>query len=277
MPLFGGKGKARRVAAEAFAQANGLRFSDDDTFGLYALPIELFTRTQHNACSNIVYGAWKGQNMWTFDLAQRDVHGPDRFRCAATPLPTETPHIEIRRTSALWQIGNKLGVEGQDLSFESPEFNQEFRVSTEDAKFGYDLVSEQMMAWLLGAPKDWRFAVSRNYAVAYEPMDDADTAFSSEPLDVMKGFWDNLPSVLASLYQLKGPLIPVNATAGVPGELGQLLSQALGALGAIESGKAPGAGVTEIQAGPGVTEVTIDPAGEVTVRRTGSDPRRSSP
>jgi hypothetical protein len=273
MPSFGGRDRARRDAAMAFAQANGLQFSERDTFGLFALPIELFTRTQRNACSNIVYGAWKGQNMWAFELQQRDVHGPDRFRCAATPLPTECPHIEVRRTTELWRMGNKLGVEGQDLSFESAEFNREFRVSTEDAKLGYDLVTEQMMAWLLGAPKEWRFAVSRNYAVAYRPMDGGDASFDAEPLDVMKGFWDHLPSVLASLYELKGPLIPVMGTggiAGIPGDLGRLASEALGAAAAVGD-------VTEIEAGPGVTEVTIDPSGQVTVHRTDSDPPPSSP
>jgi hypothetical protein len=270
MPLFRGKDRARREAAITFVQANGLQFSDQDTFGLFALPIELLTRSQGNACSNIVYGAWKGQNMWAFELEQSGVHGPDRFRCAATPLPTECPHIEIRRTTELWRMGNKLGVEGQDLSFESAEFNREFRVSTEDTKYGYDLVTEQMMAWLLGAPKEWRFAVSRNYAVAYRPMDGGDTRFDAEPLDVMKGFWDNLPGVLASLYELKGPLIPVMGNAGIAGDLGRLVSEALGAAAATGN-------VTEIAAGPGVTEVTIDPSGHVTVDRTDSDPPRSPP
>lgn len=211
MPIFRRRekdGDEELDGLSAFANLHGLRFSAQDMFGLAALPFPLFSMGDDHGCKNVVYGTWKDINAWAFTLWVMDEdpddhsHGYAYYRCGAAPLPANCPQIHIRSTSFLTRGLQKLGFQGQAVRFESDEFNRAFRVTATEPKFAYDVVNEQMMQWLLATPKGWHFSISGTYILAYTEHRQGDYQQVAETLDMVVGFYRQIPDVVAELYRL---------------------------------------------------------------------------
>ncbi len=65
-----------------------------------------------------------------------------------TPFST-IPETRIRREGFLDKVAGALGFD--DIDFESAEFSRKFHVSGRDKRFAYDLVTPQMMEYLMSA------------------------------------------------------------------------------------------------------------------------------
>ncbi len=202
--------RRERKEMEGFARLNGLEFSDVDAFGLSLLPFDVMRGGDSNGCRNVVYGTWKGINVWAFVAWQsdRDSDGSDSseyYTCAAAPVPADCPQLEIRSTNALTRALSRVGVGTAPVPFESADFNRAFRVTASEPKFAFDVVDGGMMQWLLANGQGWHFGISGRYALMYRNRRRHDTEQTSALLDGMVGFYRCIPDVVASLYPLNKP------------------------------------------------------------------------
>jgi len=66
------------------------------------------------------------------------------------PYPT-VPSLFIRAENFMDKIGAALGFD--DIDFESAEFSKKFLVKSSDKRFAYDVITAQMMEFLMASPK----------------------------------------------------------------------------------------------------------------------------
>jgi hypothetical protein len=195
---------------EGFAKLHGLQFSEGDAFGLGMLPFSVLQGGDSNGCKFVVYGTWNEINAWAFVAWQmdRDNDGSDSyqyFTCGAAPVPADCPRLEIHSSSALVRAFKRAGLRTQPVPFESDAFNRAFKVTASDLKFAHDLVSEQTIEWLLANGRGWHFCISGRYALVYRNRERHDAEQTGQVLDLVVGFYRQIPDVIASLYPLNAP------------------------------------------------------------------------
>jgi hypothetical protein len=134
------------------------------------------------------YTTGSGKNRTTF-----------RFSCALISLPFFAPHVTIGREGFWSNLGQVIGI--RDIEIESPEFNDCYRVSSDDERFAVTLLDHEMIAWMLGAaggPGRIRFELLGSKLLGI-----------SEPVGVeglpgllewTAGIREHLPAVLTELY-----------------------------------------------------------------------------
>jgi hypothetical protein len=200
MPIFGrSKERKQQRELEAFAKLHGLQFSAVDAFGLAGLPFPLFS--QGAGCSDVVYGTWNDLNAWAF-VAWQLPHDQDReYTCAAAPLPADCPALDMHASNAMGRVLKSVGV-GTPLQFESEAFNRGFGVTSAEPKFAYEVVTAQMMEWLLQQPPGWHFGISRNYVLVFKERESRDVDQTAQVLDLVTGFYRQIPNVVAVLHKL---------------------------------------------------------------------------
>lgn len=206
-----GERKAAREM-EGFAKLHGLRFSDQDAFGLSMLPFAVLQAGDSNECRHIVYGTWKDINMWAFVArsTHRDNDGSDSSEfhtCAAAPIPADCPAIAIHSAGAVSRAFRRAGLGAQPIPFESADFNAAFHVRASEPKFAHELIDPEMMEWLLAEGSGWHFSVSGRHALIYRNRQRHDAEQTGLLLDLMAGFYGRLPDVLVSLYPLNQPKV----------------------------------------------------------------------
>jgi len=69
------------------------------------------------------------------------------FEIVATTTPASRPTLQITQEHLGTRLLNAVGLD--DLQLESEEFNRTFRVSSDDAKFAYDVLHPRTMEWML--------------------------------------------------------------------------------------------------------------------------------
>jgi hypothetical protein len=200
MPIFGrGKERKQQRELEAFATLHGLQFSMVDAFGLAGLPFPLFSAGA--GCKDVVYGTWNDLNAWAFVAWQLLRDQDQEYTCAAAPLPADCPALDIHSTNTMGRVLKSVGV-GTPLQFESEAFNRVFTVSSAEPKFAYEVVTAQMMEWLLQQPQGWHFCISRNYILVFRERESGDVDQTAQVLDLVTGFYRQIPNVVAILHKL---------------------------------------------------------------------------
>jgi hypothetical protein len=207
MPIFGSKRHREKETHAAFAQLHGLQYSEQDAFGLAGLPFPVFSEGDDHGCQDVVYGTWNGLNAWAFVLWTRDTdtdgnHAYSYSTCAAAPLPADCPSIDIHAVGALTRAMRSVGLRGQQVPFESEEFNKRFRVTSAEPKFATEVVPPEMIEWLLANGDDWHFEVNRNYILVHRRREKQDPDLTAKVLDLVTGFYNHIPDVVASLHRL---------------------------------------------------------------------------
>jgi hypothetical protein len=69
------------------------------------------------------------------------------YMVASVELPIWTSDLAVSTEDVFDKIGKAFG--GQDIQFESDEFNRRFRVMGSDEKFAHDVLHPQMMEWFM--------------------------------------------------------------------------------------------------------------------------------
>ena len=146
---------ARRGALAAFAASKGWSYSARDDSWAGRFTGTPFGRGDHRQARNIVRGTDHGHELVAFDYSYQ-THDSDgsstrsstcRFTVCALALPAVLPHLELTPESVLSRIGGTLGL--QDIQLESEDFNRRYRVTADDPKFAYDVLSPRTMQALL--------------------------------------------------------------------------------------------------------------------------------
>lgn len=69
------------------------------------------------------------------------------YTVASCELPTWMPDLSVSPEGFFDMVGKFFG--GQDIQFESHDFNEKFRITSSNVKFAHDILHPQMMEWFL--------------------------------------------------------------------------------------------------------------------------------
>ncbi len=166
--------RRRREGLAALARRLGFSFDALKRSGApgWGGPFELFRRAHQYGTKNHLAGMWRGLVAretglqpeadriavatevfeYTYYTESTDSKGSTSRHyhtrtVLALELPEVFPGITIKPDSAFREFFEFIG--GGDIDFESNEFNKRFYVWADDRKFAYDVVTPQMMEFLL--------------------------------------------------------------------------------------------------------------------------------
>jgi len=115
-----------------------------------------FGKGHSRAADHAFTGEHRGRPFTAFEYRYETGGGDSRstnyvFTVAVVPLPRRMPGLQVApetlRTKLLGHVGMR------DLQLESDEFNEMFRVDTEDERFAYAVLHPRMMQWLIDSPR----------------------------------------------------------------------------------------------------------------------------
>ncbi len=218
------------AALTAFAQANGLRFSDYDPFDLSGLPFEIMVMKHHTVnglpqyavCDHVVDGVWKDNRMCAFRIDRR-FHSPDggvshdRHTAVAAPIPVECRIVEIRPAGMLSRATGALGVARHRYESGSRHFDHAFSTTTSDPDFARALLVPPLLEYLLANGRDWHFELASHVVLIHRKQQRHDYEHTAEFLELMSGFYGLIPDELASLHPIGSEPDPELAHRGGAG------------------------------------------------------------
>ena len=152
----------RRDAALALAGKLGLQFAKGDPLHLLDLDHRLFRKGDRRRIDTTVHGEIRGRQIalcdYVYTEVTRDAQGNTtqndyRMSLCALRLAQPLPWIEITPESLGRRFLNVMGV-GNDVQFESDEFNREFKVVSSERDYAFTLIDPGMIEWLLSSLKD---------------------------------------------------------------------------------------------------------------------------
>lgn len=172
----------RREALTNFAHANGWSFTDQNDNYAHIWKGEPF-RLFGGEAKEIFEGTWAptGHHFAAFNYSYTETSTDSQghttsntyhFEVRVLSLPRSLPSLAISEEGFFAKVGKLFG--GQDIEFESDDFNRAFRVTSDDARFAYGVIHPQLMEWLLGPGRTlvpWR--IDRGYLITFEtgPLD----------------------------------------------------------------------------------------------------------
>ena len=150
----------KRVAElTSWAQANGWIYAeraDELADRFVGVPFgQGFGRTVRHQLSTTIGG--RPVVAFEYSYKERRGSGKDRrtvtytFELVATTTPAARPTLQVTHEHFGTRILDAVGLD--DLQLESEEFNREFRISTDDEKFAYDVLHPRTMEWMLADPR----------------------------------------------------------------------------------------------------------------------------
>jgi len=188
----------RRKELAAWAQARGLRFSRekvrdmDDRYPEF----KCLRRGRSRYAFNVMTGDLQGLPITAFDYHYVTGSGKNRrvshfsALIAHSPLPLKP--LFIRREHTFDRVTEFLGWD--DIDFESAEFSRKFYVTSPDKRWAFDVIHQQMMEYLLAAPK-YSLQFDSANVIAWKSSRFKGPGFD-EALSLIKGMLDRLPEYL---------------------------------------------------------------------------------
>lgn len=158
----------RRDAALATANRLGLQYAKGDPLDLVQLPHQLFRKGDRRRIDTTVHGSLRGRQLALCDFVYtevtRDAQGNTtnhdyRLSLCVVRMEHSMPWIEITPESLGRRFLNAIGV-GNDVQFESDEFNREFKVLSADRDFAFTLIDPGMIEWLLARARDCHLEIN---------------------------------------------------------------------------------------------------------------------
>lgn len=193
--------KRRRDELAVFAGQHGLEYSPTDPFGLVDPSFHLFQQGDGRGCENVVWGSWfdlpvKETDYWYY-TESTDGRGNRTkqyhyFSVAIVDIPAFLPWVSIGHESVLSAIAQHLGF--HDITFESEDFNREFRVKARDQEFAFKLIDPRMIQWLLSTNGQFAFEVFGSRFIAYCRR--LAPGMLIPILGAAKGFHDHIPTLV---------------------------------------------------------------------------------
>ena len=119
--------------------------------------------------------------------------------CALISLPFVAPHTKLGPEGFWSGIGRAVGI--RDIEVESPDFNDQYRVTSDDERFAIALLDQPMIAWLLSNQSGRgaiRFEIWGPWLLCVSDRLEFEVTFGF--LDWAQGVRSHMPVVLNSLY-----------------------------------------------------------------------------
>lgn len=163
----------RRDAALSVANSLGLQYSKGDPFDFVHMPHQLFRKGDRQRIDATVHGQIRGRQIalcdYVYTEVTRDAQGNTsqrdyRFSLCVLSLARSMPWIEVSPESLGRRFLNVIGV-GNDVQFESDEFNREFKVLASDRNFAFTLIDPAMIEWLLARARDCHLEIAKDRLV----------------------------------------------------------------------------------------------------------------
>jgi hypothetical protein len=200
-------GKIRHNMLAGFASANGWSFTDKkpgltkawkgDPFQAFGggRAKEVFEGTWHPTGHQFMafdYERGKGRlpsNTTVFRTRSSSVNG--HFEVRVLGLPRALPSLAIAHESFGDKVGKAFG--GQDIEFESDNFNRAYRVTSDDPRFAYSVITPQLIEWLLGPGRALvPLRIEGNSLITFEP-DKLNTSRFPERVALMAELASQIP------------------------------------------------------------------------------------
>lgn len=152
----------RRDAALALAGNLGLQLSRGDPLDLLDLDHRLFRKGDRRRIDTTVHGEIRGRQVALCDYVYTEVtrnaqgnttQNDYRMSLCALRLAQPLPWIEVTPESLGGRFLNVIGV-GNDVQYESDEFNREFKVLAAERDYAFTLIDPGVIEWLLSSLKD---------------------------------------------------------------------------------------------------------------------------
>jgi hypothetical protein len=143
-------------------------------------------------------GAHRGARFVAFEYRYTESDGDSsstrRFTVAVLDLPAARSRLQLTRETGMSRFLGKLGL--RDLQLESEQFNDTFRIDTDDDRFAYDVLHPRMMEWLLASGQGpFRFA--GGHLLAWQPVP-IEPRTAVRLLDYASDIRDRVPSYVWS-------------------------------------------------------------------------------
>lgn len=192
--------KARIAGARALAAQYGFEldvaakpppnhdFDLFDTGRSKKVSFQVWRRGEQDSVFTYEYTTGSGDNKQTH-----------RHTCALISLPYAAAHTKIGPEGFWSGVGRAIGI--RDIEVESPDFNDQYRVTSDDERFAIALLDQQMIAWLLSNQSGRgaiRFEIWGPWLLCVSDRLDFELSFGF--LDWAQSVRSHMPAVLNSLY-----------------------------------------------------------------------------
>ncbi len=194
----------RKKELQAWATANGLRFSDikDHSFDNAYPEFKTLRQGSNRYAYNVVSGDWKGYDLTAFDY-HYETHSTDskgrrqthhhHFSAVIMRTPYLMKPLLIRPEGFFDKVKDFFGFD--DIDFESAEFSRKFFVKCQDRKFAYDVLHNRTIQFLLDRP---RYTVQFNLYDAFATKSGKfDITEFETAIGTITGICDAIPEYLA--------------------------------------------------------------------------------
>lgn len=184
----------------------GLQFEAIDPFDCTRVSFQLFTKGDGREASNVMWtDVDDGHSFRVFDFAYYVEHKDERgqvsktyhrFSCAMALVGSAWPDITIGREGVLDKMFDALI--GDDIDFESEEFNRLFAVHCTDRRFASALLDPQMLEFLLATRGELSFQLKGRWLLVWT--DPIAPKLMPGLLRVAETFVQHIPKVVWELY-----------------------------------------------------------------------------
>jgi len=189
----------RRKVLRAWAAQNGLSFdrSHDGSMDNRFPDFRCLHHGRSRYAYNCMYGPHRDRQVLAFDYHYVTGSGKNRTThtfsavILASPVPLEPLHI--RSEGFFDRVGEFFGFD--DIDFESAQFSREFRVTSPDRRWAYDVIHARMMEYLLAAPR-MSIQFDSGHVIVWQGGRTFSPAQFTDSLELAHGILDRLPDYL---------------------------------------------------------------------------------
>lgn len=154
--LGSGARRKKRARMAAFAAEIGWTYEEDAPHLLGRWRGDPFRPVSSQSAEHLVRGVFRGRPAAAFEYRYQTGTGDDRKTVVVTvtmlSLPAALPDVELTWEGPGAALVKALG--GQDIQFESEDFNRCWRVEGSVLKTAHDVVHPRFMEFMLAGPPD---------------------------------------------------------------------------------------------------------------------------
>ena len=151
MAISAAAAKRARQAAQQWAAAHHWSWAVSDRLLPDRWSSPPFRRGSSRSARNVLTGTWNGRPATSFQYSYTTGSGKNRtthfYHVVAYSLPARLPWLQLEPEGLGGSIAKFFG--GQDIEFESSQFNDAWRVKGPEGQFPYDFLHPRMMQRLL--------------------------------------------------------------------------------------------------------------------------------
>jgi hypothetical protein len=187
------------------ASRAGLQNSASDPFDCARVSFTLFARGDGRGAENVMWRepgdghVYRVFDFWYYDEYKGE-QGPERIyhrsSCAMALVGSSWPDITIEREGLLNKVITKIA--GDDIEFESEEFNRLFAVHCRDRRFASALLDAQMLDFLLTTKGELNFELKGRWLLVWT--DPVNPKLMPGLLAIAEQFVSHIAPVVWELY-----------------------------------------------------------------------------